>query len=97
MKSCHLTQQYQVIQDPIFTQIDDEIVLMGPEDDLYYALNSVGAALWSMMASKPMDIPAMMACLKQSYDIPDDEAAITDLKAFIDVMITKNLLMPIAS
>ena len=79
------------IQDPIYTQIDDEVVVMGPKDDLYYGLNPVGAEIWNLLESKPMSLEEITTHLQAIYEL-DEAQAITDVKIFINDMITQALI-----
>ncbi len=91
MNTLNLTQPFSLTQDPVFVQINDEIVVMSPKDDQNYALNPVGAALWNLLESQSMTQEEMADYLTQIYEV-DKEQAMADVSAFIQTMMDHDLV-----
>jgi hypothetical protein len=93
MNAIDTKQPFTLAHDPVFTQIDDEVVLISPRDDQNYALNPVGTALWNMLKSQPMSMEDMVHDLQQIYDV-EDTRALTDIAAFLQTMLDHQLVVP---
>ena len=66
-----LSQMTTVSRNPevAFTQIDSDLVLMGPKDQLFYGINAVGTDLWSLLEHKPMSVGNLCAYIMQNYEV----------------------------
>jgi hypothetical protein len=76
----------------IYTEVEDEIVMMAPEDGTYHGLNAVGAVLFRLVEDKAMCLNEMASYLKTQYALAHD-AAMTDAKAFVDAMLSNNFFI----
>lgn len=79
-------------QDVVFTQIDEDIVMMDPNSGEYHGLNTVGAELWNAIDEKPRRTADLVDYLKDIYAI-DESTATTDVKAFVDALLEKEFLV----
>jgi hypothetical protein len=92
MQISNKTPIFSLISDPIYTHIDDEIVVMGPNDELYYALNPVGTELWNLLELKPHSLEALTEHLQQIYEVTQTQAS-EDVALFIEHMMDKELIV----
>lgn len=72
------------------TTVDNDIIIMSPDDNKYYRLNSVGAKIWHMLASGEHHLELIAANIQALYNI-SQEQAIHDTTAFVETMITKKI------
>lgn len=79
-------------QDVVFTQIDEDIVMMDPKSGEYHGLNTVGAELWNALDEKPMNQDDMVSYLQKEYAL-DEQTATTDVRAFVDALLAKEFLV----
>ena len=56
MDNLNLSSVVSRNDDVAYTYIDDEMVLMGAEDGLYYGINCVGAEIWKHLENGMMYI-----------------------------------------
>ena len=67
-----------------------ELVLLGPESEEYFGLDSVAADVWARLAS-PMSFDALVADLARDYDAPAEVIA-ADLAPVIGELVDGGLL-----
>ena len=92
MTGFNATDMMIINEDVVFTQIDEDIVMMDPENGAYHGLNTVGAELWNLLDSKPMVLNDMVSYLKETYEL-DDVIATTDVHAFVEAMLKQDFLV----
>lgn len=92
MQNIHLTSKIARNPTAAFTAVDDEIIIMSPEDHVYYRLNSVGALIWSLLESNDMSLEQMVIYIKNHYQI-EIERAFQGVKAFIEKMLSQKILI----
>jgi len=92
MTGLNATDMMAINEDVVFTQIDEDIVMMDPENGAYHGLNTVGAELWNLLDSKPMNLNGMVSYLKETYEL-DDATATTDVNNFLEAMLKQDFLV----
>ena len=92
MNTLNPTQPLSLTQDTVFTQINDEIVVISPKDDQNYALNPVGTELWNLLESQSMSQEEMVIYLTQTYEV-NREQAVVDVSVFIQAMMDHDLVV----
>lgn len=78
--------------DVVYTHIDSDIVMMGPENGLYYAMNGVGAEIWTLLEAKPMSLEGICGHIQKNYSV-DTTQCMTDTSTFIDDMIAQKMIL----
>lgn len=96
MTGLNATEMMIINEDVVFTQIDEDIVMMDPTSGEYHGLNRVGAELWNLLDSKPMNLDGMVSYLKETYEL-DDETATTDVNHFLEAMLKQDFLVPVTN
>lgn len=92
MQLLDITQPLMINEEVVYTQVEDEIVMMDPKDGGYHGLNLVGAELWALLEEKPMAPKEMAAYLKATYDL-DENRAMADVSAFVEAMLAQDFLL----
>lgn len=87
MKELNLKHKISRNEEATYTQIDDEIVIMGIEDRQYYGLNALGSTIWNLL-EKPMTVQAILDHLLHHYDV-DSQTCLTDTLQFLESMQTQ--------
>lgn len=72
------------------TLVDNDLIIMSPDDNNYYRLNAVGAKIWGMLDSSELLVDYIAEKLQALYNITKDQA-LHDTTTFIEVMIEKNI------
>jgi hypothetical protein len=91
MNQLNPPDRFTLIKDPMFVEINDEIVLISSIDDQNYVLNAVGTKLWKCLQTQSMSQEDMVAYLTKRYDV-NTEQAMTDVAVFIQAMTHHQLL-----
>lgn len=73
------------------TTVDEDIVILGPDDNVYYRLNRVGSRIWSMLELNELTLEAIADNIQRLYKI-SEEQALQDTTNFIELMMAKNIL-----
>jgi len=72
-------------QQVAFTQIDEDIVLMGPDNGLFYGINALGAEIWLLLKSQKHSLKTIYEHIQQRYDI-DEIQCIADVNHFFAML-----------
>lgn len=92
MATINLTNKLTINPDVVYTQIDDDIVLMGPADGMYYSINAVGSEIWSLLQTNPMSLNALCTQIRTTYNV-DEEQCHSDTAMFIDTMVEQKMIL----
>ena len=65
----------------VFTELDDEVVMLDVKSGQYYELDAIGARIWVLLEDKP-SMTALRDALTAEYDV-DGETCLKDLDDFI--------------
>jgi len=80
----------QVSKDYVYCSVDDEMVLLGLEDGIYYGLNPVGAFIWEQI-KEPKTIPEIRDAILEEFDVGRTECE-EDLKELLQELADKGLI-----
>ncbi|WP_321423676.1 PqqD family protein [uncultured Methanobacterium sp.] len=61
-----------VNNDYVYCKVEDEMVLLGMEDGIYYGLNPVGAFIWEQI-KEPKKIDQIRDAILDEYDVEKGE------------------------
>lgn len=74
----------------IFQTVEDSIVLLNLDTELYFGLDEIGAAMWNSIEARK-EIPVALESLVQAFDAPADQIA-DDLAALVAELVANGLL-----
>lgn len=80
----------QVNKDYVYCNVDDEMVLLGLEDGIYYGLNPVGAFIWEKI-KEPMTIQEVRDAILEEFDVGKEECE-QDLIELLQELAEKGLI-----
>lgn len=80
----------QVNKDYVYCNVDDEMVLLGLEDGIYYGLNPVGAFIWEKI-KEPMTIQEVRDAILEEFDVGKEECE-QDLMELLHELAEKGLI-----
>ena len=63
------------------TTLDDEAVLLEPEEGVYYGMNEIGTKLWEQLKT-PIRVGELESVLLSEYNV-DEEVVKKDIREFI--------------
>ena len=78
--------------DVAYAQIDNDLVMMGPKDDLFYGINPTGTVIWSLLEFNSLPFSTICESILQNYDVTET-VCIEDTAQFIQAMIDQNMLV----
>ncbi|MBL8144154.1 MAG: PqqD family protein [Acidobacteria bacterium] len=76
-------------------ELDGEAVLLDPQAGLYFGLNDVGAAIWSMLAS-PCRLGDLCGSIVSRFDV-DDDTCRDDVKTLVEELLARGLAVFVAA
>jgi len=79
-----------VNKDYVYCNVEDEMVLLGMEDGIYYGLNPVGAFIWEQI-KEPKTIDEVRDAILDEYDVEKEECE-RDLFELLHEMTGKGLV-----
>ena len=80
-----------VNKDYVYCNVEDEMVLLGMEDGIYYGLNSVGAFIWEQI-KEPKTIDEVRDAILAEYDVEKGECE-KDLMILLQELAEKGLVV----
>ena len=60
-------------RDQVFSELDNEAVILHLQSGTYYGLNQVGARIWDMLR-QPRKVTEILAAILDSYEVDSDRA-----------------------
>jgi len=80
----------RVNKDYVYCKVDDEMVLLGMEDGIYYGLNPVGAFIWEEI-KEPKTVNEVRDAVLSEYEVKISECE-GDLYELIQELVEKGLI-----
>ncbi len=80
-----------VSKDYVYCNVEDELVLLGMKDGIYYGLNPIGAFIWEKI-KEPKTIDEVRDAILEEYDVSEEESE-KDLIELLGEMATKGLII----
>ena len=68
--------------EPITAAIDDEIVMLSPDEGAYFGLNAVGSSIWQLIGV-PRTVSSLCLALVREYDV-DRQTCYAEVVSFLD-------------
>jgi len=94
MTALNTTGLMAINEDVVFTQIDEDIVMMDAKSGEYHGLNRVGAELWNLLDKNPMNLNDMVSYVQTTYAL-DEATATMDVHVFVEAMLKQNFFVPV--
>lgn len=66
----------------IFTDLDDTVVMMDPDEGAYYELDPIGTRIWTLLEA-PRPMAELCETLTEEYDV-DPDTCRSDVTAFLE-------------
>ena len=79
-----------VSKDYVYCKVEDEMVLLGMEDGIYYGLNPVGAFIWEEI-KEPKTIDEIRDAILGEYEVEKNECE-RDLHELLLELVNKGLV-----
>lgn len=81
---------FQRQKDIVFSFIDQEIMLLNPNNGQYYSFNKVGAYIWKLL-DKPITFKEIVITLENKFEV-DKIKCEADTKKFLTSLLEKKLI-----
>lgn len=75
----------------VYCKVEDEMVLLGLEDGIYYGLNAVGSFIWDQI-QQPKTIDEVRDAIIDEYDVKKDECE-NDLIELLYELIDRDIVI----
>jgi hypothetical protein len=82
--------RYRIREDVSFREVEDELLVISPQDDELYTFNGVGRMLWEHL-SAGKSVAEMALALVATYQI-DAASAQVDAAAFVESLLAHGLI-----
>lgn len=79
-----------VNKDYVYCNVEDEMVLLGMEDGIYYGLNQVGAFIWEQII-EPKTIDQIRDAILDEYEVEKSECE-RDLIDLLNLLAEKGMI-----
>jgi len=76
--------------EQLFSEIDNEVVMLNIQSGEYYSLNSIGSAIWKML-SIPSTFEALIKSLMEDYNV-DRVTCENDTNEFIEESVSLGII-----
>jgi len=87
-----LTVDCIVVRDDgcISAELEDELVMVSPAIDAYYAVDSVGKSIWALL-EKPRTVVSLCEELQKSYEVSPAKCR-EDVLGFLELLKSSGLI-----
>lgn len=85
-----LQRNIQKHPDVCATFLENELVVMGVRDKIYYKINASGIHIWNFLAAKTCSVQAVIEFIANHYKVEPNKIA-ADVESFVLKMIEKNI------
>ena len=92
MSALNLSSKVARNDDVAYTYMDDEMVIMGADDQLFYGVNAVGASIWAFLEGGIQSVQAICEHLQSLYEVADKQC-VADATQFIAQMQAQNMIL----
>jgi adenine specific DNA methylase Mod len=79
-----------VTKEAVHCDLEDEVVILGLKDGIYYGLNPVGSFIWKLI-QKPISVQEIKEAILKEYDV-DEETCDNDLQELLGDLLDKGLI-----
>ena len=83
-------RRFQAIKEHLFSQLNDEAVILSLKNGKYYGLNSVGVVIWTSIQTAAT-VVEIKAAVMSEYDV-DEDTCRHEVSLFLDKMIDEELI-----
>lgn len=80
----------KVSKEAVHCDVEDEVVILGMKDGVYYGLNPVGAFIWSKI-QEPKTVEEIRDLILEEFDV-DLEECEADLMELLHDLLENNLI-----
>ena len=82
--------RYQAIKEHLFSQLNDEGVILSLKNGKYYGLNSVGVSVWVSIL-EAATLSEIEAAVMREYDV-DEKTCRREVSLFLETMVKEDLI-----
>ncbi|MCZ3364275.1 MULTISPECIES: PqqD family protein [Methanobacterium] len=80
-----------VTKEAVHCDVEDEVVILGLKDGVYYGLNPVGAFIWNNINQEPKTMAEIRDAVLEEYDV-SEEVCEKDLMELLTELSDKGLI-----
>lgn len=79
-----------VTKEAVHCDLEEEVVILGLKDGVYYGLNPVGSFIWKLI-QKPISVKEIKEAILKEYEV-DEKTCDNDLQELLDDLLDKGLI-----
>ena len=80
----------RITKDAVHCDVEDEVVILGLKDGVYYGLNPIGAFIWNLI-QEPKTVAEIRDAVLEEYDV-EKELCENDLMELLTELSDKGLI-----
>lgn len=80
----------KVSKEAVHCDVEDEVVILGMKDGIYYGLNPVGAFIWSQI-QEPKTVEEIRDSILEEFDVGKEECE-ADLMELLEDLLDHSLI-----
>lgn len=90
LEEANPTMRYKVIEEHLFSELNNEAVVLSLKNGKYYGLNIVGVSIFQALQS-PKTLGELKAEIMTEYSV-DETVCETELKSFLQTMANEGII-----
>jgi hypothetical protein len=83
-----ISRNPEVVSAPV----DQDLVMMGPKDELFYGVNPLGTELWQLLESGPKSFEQICEYIQKNYEVESGQC-FQDAQKFIESMLDQEMVL----
>ena len=85
------SEKFKVNKNVIYTELDDEAIILDHERGIYFALNEVGMTVIEELTKGSRTVQRLLDLVLKEYDVEED-MAMEDLKLLLEHLLSEKLI-----
>ena len=80
----------KISKNVVHCEVEDEVIILGMKDGIYYGLDHVGVFIWNIIQS-PINVNEIHIAILENFDVTKEESE-TDLLELLSELVDNNLI-----
>jgi hypothetical protein len=83
-----------IVRNPevVYTQLDQDLIMMKPKEGVYYGVNAVGTQIWNFLESGNRSLDEICKHLLNTFDV-EEQQCFTEMQQFLKEMIEQKMIL----
>lgn len=85
------SQKFRICKNVIYTELDDEAIILDHERGIYFALNEVGMSVIEELSKGSRTVKRLLEVVMSEYEVEED-MAMEDLVLLLEHLLSEKLI-----